>query len=264
MVPDKPTLKRLVPTIIRGSLIGTFIGALPGAGGPVAASIAYNTEKTNSKDPSKFGTGIPEGVAAPESANNAVTGGAIIPMLALAVPGDGTTAVLMSAFIIKGIDLGPMIFSQHPEVVNTTYIFLILGNIFMLILGLSLAKIFAKFIEVDNKILLPVVLLICMVGTFASASNTFNIYVMIFFGILGFVMQRFKFSLTPMILGLVLGSMAEENFRSALTMSKGDYGVFFRPISLVFIVIAAVILAWPRVKRAINKRKAAGNGSDAA
>ena len=265
VVPDKPTLKRLVPTIIRGSLIGTFIGALPGAGGPVAASIAYNTEKTTSKDPSKFGTGIPEGVAAAESANNAVTGGAIIPMLALAVPGDGTTAVLMSAFIIKGIDLGPMIFSQHPEVVNTTYIFLILGNIFMLILGLSLAKIFAKVIEVDNKILLPVVLLICMVGTFASASNTFNIYVMIFFGILGFVMQRFKFSLTPMILGLVLGSMAEENFRSALTMSKGDYSVFFRPISLVFIVIAAVILAWPRVKRAINKRKSAdSNGSDAA
>lgn len=265
VVPDKKTLKRLVPTILRGSLIGTFIGALPGAGGPVAASIAYNTEKTNSKDPSKFGTGIPEGVAAPESANNAVTGGAIIPMLALAVPGDGTTAVLMSAFIIKGIDLGPMIFSQHPEVVNTTYIFLILGNIFMLILGLSLARIFAKVIEVDNKILLPVILLICMVGTFASASNTFNIYVMIFFGILGFVMQRFRFSLTPMILGLVLGSMAEENFRSALTMSQGDYGVFFRPISLVFIVIAAVILAYPRVKRAINKRKAANsNGSDAA
>ena len=104
-----------------------------------------------------------------------------------------------------------------------------------------------------------------MVGTFASASNTFNIYVMIFFGILGFVMQRFKFSLTPMILGLVLGSMAEENFRSALTMSQGDYGVFFRPISLVFIIIAAVILAYPRVKRAINKRKAANsNGSDAA
>ena len=194
---------------------------------------------------------------------NAVTGGAIIPMLALAVPGDGTTAVLMSAFIIKGIDLGPMIFSQHPEVVNTTYIFLILGNIFMLILGLSLAKIFAKVIEVDNKILLPVVLLICMVGTFASASNTFNIYVMIFFGILGFVMQRFKFSLTPMILGLVLGSMAEENFRSALTMSQGDYSVFFRPISLVFIIIAAVILAWPRVRRLLNKRKAGKSGTEA-
>ena len=169
----------------------------------------------------------------------------------------------MSAFIIKGIDLGPMIFSQHPEVVNTTYIFLILGNIFMLILGLSLARIFAKVIEVDNKILLPVILLICMVGTFASASNTFNIYVMIFFGILGFVMQRFRFSLTPMILGLVLGSMAEENFRSALTMSQGDYSVFFRPISLVFIIIAAVILAWPRVRRLINKRKAGKSGTEA-
>lgn len=259
--PERSLLKRLTPTILRGSVIGTFIGALPGAGGPIAASIAYNTEKSNSDDPSKFGTGIPEGVAAPESANNAVTGGAIIPMLALSVPGDGTTAVLMSAFIIKGIELGPTIFSMHPDIVNTVYIFLILGNIFMLILGLCLARLFAKVIEIDNKILLPVILLLCMVGTFASANNTFNIFVMIFFGILGFVMQRFDFSLTPMILGLVLGKMAENNFRAALTMSQGSYGVFFRPLSLFFIILGLVIIFYPRVKKLIVAKRAEKKGN---
>lgn len=262
VLPERSLLKRLARTILRGSFIGTFIGALPGAGGPIAAFLSYKTEKNKSAHPEEFGTGVPEGIAAPESANNAVTGGALIPMLALAVPGDGTTAVLMGAFMIKGITLGPTIFTQNPEIVNSVYIFLILGNIFMVILGILFARLFAKVIEVDNRLLMPIILLVCMVGTYASANNVFNIYVMLAFGLLGFFLQRLKVPTTPMILGIVLGSMAEENFRSALTMSKGAYSVFFRPLALVFIVLGLVILLWPRVKKFISSRRAVDAKAD--
>lgn len=259
ILPDLHIFGRIKMIILRSSVIGTFIGALPGAGGPIAAFVAYNDAKSNSDRKDAFGTGIPEGIAAPEAANNAVTGGALIPMLALAVPGDGVTAILMSAFIIHGVQLGPMIFKNHPEVVKSVYVFLIVANVFMLVIGLLAARLFAKVIDVDNRILLPVILIICMVGSYASANSAFNILVMLAFGVIGFILQRVGVPHTAMILGIVLGSLAETNFRSALSMSQGNFAVFFRPISTFFWILGALMLLLPRVKRSLKKKKQAGH-----
>lgn len=259
--PGWKLIWKLKWVIGRASLIGTGVGALPGAGGPIAAFVAYNDAKNHSKHPEKFGTGIPEGIAACETANNATTGGALIPMMSLAVPGDSVTAILMSAFMIHGVQVGPTVFTKSLDVVYCVYIFAIIANFLFLFEGLFAAKYFAKILEVDSKILLPIILLICMVGSFASSNSVWNIFVMIFFGVMGFFLKKVDIPPASMILGFVLGEMAENNFRSAFTMSRGSIGVFFRPLCLVFWGLLILMVVYPRLRDCIRKRK--GNTTSA-
>ena len=253
--PGWEVLGKLKGVLLRCSIIGTIIGALPGAGGPIAAFVAYNSEKSNSKHPEKFGTGIPEGIAAPECANNATVGGALIPMLALGVPGDAVTAIILGAFAIHGIRLGPMIFQETPEVVYSVYVYTIIANIFMIIIGLLAARWFAKLINTDKKILMPLILMACVIGSSASSNKVFDIYVMVIFGILGFFMDKVGISTSALILGQVLGALAETNFRSALTMSQGNYAIFFRPIPCVFWALTIAMVVVPKTRKVIKTRK---------
>ncbi len=255
--PGFKLLWKLKGVILRSAVQGTIIGALPGTGGTVAAFTAYNYEKARADDPDSFGKGNPAGVAACETANNAAIGGALIPMLALAVPGDGITAILMGAFLLHGINVGPSIFSTAPDVVYTVYIFEILTNVGMLVFGLLAAKWFAKIIDIDDRILIPIILLICMIGAYSASNNAIQIFVMLVFGIIGYIFKKVGIPATASILGIVLGQLSEVNFRSAMAMSKGSIDVFFRPIPLILWALALIMLVSPPLKAYLRKKKAA-------
>ena len=255
--PGFKLLWKLKGVILRSAVTGTLIGALPGTGGTVGAFTAYNYEKSRSSDPESFGKGNPVGIAAPESANNAAIGGALIPMLALAVPGDGITAILMGAFVLHGVYCGPTIFTEAPELVYATYIFEIIANIGMVAFGLLFARWFAKVIDLDDRILIPVILLICMIGAFSASNHMYQIVVMIVFGIIGFIFKKTGIDPGTAILGIVLGKLSEVKFRSAMAMSRGNLAVFFRPICMVIWIIAILMIVVPKVSLLIKKKKTA-------
>lgn len=255
--PGWKLLWDLKGTLIRHALIGTGVGAMPGAGGPIAAFISYNMEKNGSKHPEKFGTGAPEGIAACECSNNATVGGALIPMLALGIPGDGCTAIIMSTFAIHGLRLGPNIFVEQSAIVHSTYIYAIIANIVMLCMGLFMARFFAKILDLDKKMLLPLILMVCMIGSYASTNKTFNIGMMVFFGIVGFLLDYVGVSPSALILGNVLGNLLETNLRQSLILSRGSYGIFFtRPICIFFWIATVVMVGFPYLKKLLEKIKA--------
>lgn len=256
IIPSKETFKRIWGTMIRSSLIGTFIGALPGAGANVAAFVSYNTAKKISKTPERFGQGAEEGVAAPETANNAVTGGALIPMLTLGIPGDAVTAVLLSALTIQGFQPGPLLFRDHMYIVYPIFATMIIANIIMTIQGLSMAKFVAKIATVSKAYLLPAVAIFAIVGSFAASGNVFEIWVAFIFGILGYVLEKLGFDVSPIVLSVILGPMLEKSLRQSLIMSKGDVSIFFtRPISAVLLLMAIVPLAWGLFKQFRPKKE---------
>ena len=239
-------------------MIGILIGAMPGAGGNMSSFLAYNQAKSTSKYPEKYGTGISDGVAAAESANNATCGGAMIPMLALAVPGDSVTALLMGAFTIQGIYVGPQIFKTNPDIVYGTYLFMIVANVFMLIIGLLAAKYVAQLVNLPKRVLLPLIMMICTVGVYCSTKKPFDLFVMLIFGILGFLLRRCGIPSSALILGVVLGRMVESNFRAALNMSRGSYSVFVRPWCLFFwglTLVMVLYLIWRNTAEKKNSKK---------
>ena len=254
--PTREIRKRIHKTIARSSLIGMFIGVLPGAGAQISAFVAYETEKNSNPRKAEFGTGVWEGIAAPESANNATVGGTLVPALALGVPGDPTAAVIISALALHGVICGPTIFQSSAEAVNGIYVFMFVANIAMFIMAITMAKIFAKILEVDNRILVPIVLVVCIIGTYSSSNRTFAILVMVAMGVIGFLMEKVGLSPAAAILGVVLGQLCEKNLRSALVMSKGDWGIFFRFIPNVFWILTIIMVFQPRVKKFLKWRKA--------
>lgn len=230
--------------LIRSSFLGTFIGIIPGTGSGIAAFVAYNKAKQASNTPEKFGTGHLEGIAATESANNAVTGGALVPLLTLSIPGDVITAVLFGGLMLQGVVPGPLLFRDNPEMVQGIFTSLILANCFMLILGLSSAKIFAKILKVPNKILMPMVVMFCVGGAFSINNSHFDVVVMGVFGLLGYGMNKAGFPSAPLLLGLIISPIAEMNFRRAMVISDSDLTIFFtQPISLVLILLALLSIA---------------------
>jgi len=252
--PTYKDLKLCRLTILRSSLLGTFIGALPGAGGSIAAFIAYDTEQKSASNERKkmFGTGIPEGIAAPESSNNAVTGGALIPLLTLGIPGDAATAVMLGAFLMHNLRPGPGLFQQHPDMVASIYIILFLANILLLFIGIYGARTFAKIIEVPQAILMPVVTVFCLLGSFAVFNNSFDMYLMIIFGILGFILQKFDIPVIPIVLGMILGPIIEINFRQALLANHGNWLIFIQePISLTILLLTLFGLLLPVIRNRI-------------
>ncbi|MBU8914096.1 MAG: tripartite tricarboxylate transporter permease [Spirochaetales bacterium] len=244
-----PSLKKvigLVPTILRSSVIGVIIGAVPAAGGSIASLVAYGQEKRFSKKKKLLGTGIAEGVAAPEAANNASTGGALIPMMTLGIPGDPMTAVLMGGLIIQGLRPGPMLFREQMPFVSSIFISLLISVIFMTILGLVGARWFSRLISTPKRFLIPAILLFCLIGSYAISNSMFDIGVLIVAGIVGFALRKAGFPVAPVILGLILGPMFESNMRRSLMLSQGDWSTFFtRPISLAFLLIALFVLVGP-------------------
>lgn len=240
-------LMRHIPLSIQASLIGTFIGALPGTGGPVAALIAYDQAKKTVRKPEvPFGEGAVEGIVASESANNACIGGALIPMLTLAVPGDAVTAVLLSAMYVHGLRPGPLLFTQTPDLFYVILAAGIIGSLSIIALGIGVAPLMARMVLIPKKILLPVVAILCIIGAYAINSSVFDVLIMAIFGLIGFVMRRKGYSVAPMVLGIVLGSLMDANFRRAVSLaSAGDnliISMISRPISLILIAFILISL----------------------
>ncbi len=228
-----------IPLLIKSSTIGTFLGALPGVGAATASIVAYNEVKRTSKEPEKLGKGVPEGIIAPESANNAVTGGALIPLLALGIPGDSVTAILLGALMIQGIKPGPELFSKSPEVVISIYITAILSYIGILLVSAVFIKWFAKLLNISFVTLSAFVIIFCILGAYALNNSYFDVYVAAIFGLIGYVMKKSNIPTSPMILAFVLGPMIEERFIMSIASTRGDYLTFFkRPISATLLIVA--------------------------
>ncbi|NLI90069.1 MAG: C4-dicarboxylate ABC transporter permease [Epulopiscium sp.] len=251
-LPTKEDLKTIWPTILRAGVMGTFIGSIPGAGGDISAFVSYDMEKRVSKHPEKFGTGIPEGVAAPEASNNGTTGGALIPLLTLGIPGDSNTAVLLGAFMVHNLIPGPQLFVDHAPTVYTIFAGFMIANIVMLILGLSGQRLFVKVVSIPKQVLIPSIIVLCTVGSFAINNNFKDIMVMLVAGVIGYFLTKGGFPLSPIVLALILGPMAEGNFRRSLVMSQGSYAIFVqRPMAAAFIAVAAIALLYPIIKAII-------------
>lgn len=245
VVPKLKQIIKYTKTALRSSAIGVFIGALPVAGGSIAALVSYNEAKRASKEPETFGKGNPEGVFASETANNAAVGGALVPCMTFGIPGDAITAVLLGAFMIHSLQPGPMLFKEHGDIVIAMFAALAVANFGLLFMGLSLAKFFAKLITTPLNILLPIVTILCVVGSYALRNNMWDVTVLLVFGLIGLFMKKVGIPPATVILGLVLGPMAESNLRRALITSDGSWMIFLnRPIAaviLLFAILSAVI-----------------------
>jgi putative tricarboxylic transport membrane protein len=246
--PSLADLKRMVLPVLIGGPIGSFLGVLPGAGGPIAAFIAYDYAKKANQDPDSFGEGAPEGIAAPESANNAVTGGALIPMMTLGIPGDPVTAILIGALLVHGLAPGPMLFIEQADFAYSLIFSFFWANIFNLIIALAGIRILIKVLATPKSILLPTIAMLCMIGSYALRNSFFDIWVMLGFGLIGLAMQWLKMPVVPLLLALVLGRPLEEHLRVALTSSQGDISVFFTSTySAIFLTLAFMSVFWSMV-----------------
>lgn len=256
--PIKAKLSGLLPTrqdwrnsygsIARGTFIGFFVGILPGAGATIASFLAYATEKRVSRRPEMFGTGVIEGVAAPESANNAASTGALVPLMALGIPGSGTTAVMLGAFTLYGMQPGPLLLSTHPEVFWGLVASMYIGNVMLLILNLPLAPLFASILRVPYSILIPIITGIALFGVYSVENSLFNVGVTIVFGGIGFAMRLYAYPPAPLVLALVLGPMLEKALRQSLQMSLGSPEIFMtRPMSAFILVFALLAVLYPLI-----------------
>lgn len=256
VLPTKEDLKTIFKISPFTGLIGTFIGIVPGAGADIGAFVSYNEVKRLSKYPEKFGTGIPDAIAASEGGNNGVTGGAMIPMLTLGIPGDATAAIMIGALTIQGLQPGPKLFTDNRVLMYTIFAGLLLANVVMLILGLSGIKLFTKVLSIPKTVLVPIIMILCVVGSYAINMNLFDVGVMVFFGIIGYFLQKLKVPTSPAVLALILGPLAESHFRRALLMSGGTALTFVQsPIAMFFCFMSIITLFWPIINKMKLKRK---------
>lgn len=243
-----------------GSLIGVIIGATPGTGGGLAAFIAYNQVKQSSKHPETFGKGEIEGVAVSESANNGACGATMIPMLTLGVPGDGSTAILMGAFMLHGMVPGPSLFAEQGNILYAIMLGLIVVNVFMYIIGSVFTRFYAHITRIPYEILAPIVLTFCIAGSYSTNDRVYDIYIILIFGIISYFLRRMDFQLVPILLGIVLGPLMEKNFRRAMVISQGSPSIFFtRPISCAFILIAVLSVVVFGIRSARARKRAQQN-----
>ena len=253
LMPSFKKLRRLWKTILRGSALGSIIGAIPAAGSAIAVAVSYAQEQRLSKRRDEFGTGVPEGLAGPEAANNACVGGALVPLMTLGIPGDTMTAVLMGALLIHGLRPGPMLFVERPDFVASVYVALFLALLFTAVFGFLLVRQFVRLMRTPNHILLVVIAMLCVVGSFAIRNNVFDVYIMIAFGVIGYVMNRLDIPVAPLAFGLILGPILEENLRRSLIISDGSWFVFIeRPIALTMVILSVSALVYPLLRRSEN------------
>ncbi len=223
-------LKRCLKSIFRGSLIGVILGAIPGIGGAPAAFLSYSEARRTSPQGKNFGNGEIEGVAASEAGNNGVAGATLIPLLALGVPGDVITAVILGAFMIHGLRPGPVLFQENLDIIYALFMGIMFSSVFLFIIGRSSIRLFSRIADIPNNILFPAVLVLCVYGGYAINNSVFDILVMILTGILGFAMLRTGFPAAPFLIAFVLGPLLEDNFRQSLLLSYGSYEIFFRGV----------------------------------
>jgi putative tricarboxylic transport membrane protein len=232
-----PLIKRNILNIFRWGAIGVGIGAVPGVGENIAAWVAYDDAKRRHKRGKDFGTGVYEGVMAPETANNAAIGGAVIPLVSLGIPGSPPTAMLLAALMLHGIRPGPLLSVEHPGIIAQLAAIILWGTIFLFICGLLLTNVIASVLKISQKILMPIIAVLCVVGVFAYNNNPFHLALVFVFGIIGYFFDKMGYSAAPLILGLILGNLADAFFRRALLLSHGNIlGLINRPISFIFFV----------------------------
>ncbi len=238
-----------IGSIIRGTILGFFLGILPGGGAIVASFASYAIEKKVSKNSENFGKGAIQGVAAPEAANNAAAGGAFIPLLTLGIPSNPVMAILLGALMIHGLQPGPLLLQEAPEVFWGTIVSMYVGNAMLLILNLPLVGLWVKVLKVPYYLLYPLIILFCLIGSYSVRNNVGDVITMLIFGIIGYLMKKFRYEGAPLVLALVIGPMLEESFRQSLMLSGGNFYIFIsRPISLAFLLIAAVLLFLPVIR----------------
>ncbi|MCC4273470.1 tripartite tricarboxylate transporter permease [Marinomonas communis] len=247
IIPPWADVRRFLPLSIQSSFIGVIIGALPGTGGDIAALMAYDQAKRSTKKPEvPFGQGAKEGLIAPEAANNAAVGGAYIPMLTLGIPGDAVTAVFIGALFIHGLNPGPLLLIEQPHMFWFTVGNLTLANIFVLIFGLTGIRIFSKLVECPKGVLIPLILLLSVVGAYAINNSVVDVWWMLAFGVLGYFMRLYNYPIGPVILGVILSKLMDENWRRAILSERGDMGQFFANLfssPLSSVLFAAIVFA---------------------
>ena len=258
-----PSLKEIWSikwTMIRCSVVGTVVGILPGAGATIASFMCYTMETKLSKHPEKFGTGIIDGIAASEASNNAATGGAMVPLLSLGIPGGNAAAVMMSALTLKGVQLGPLLLTNQPTYLSATFMSMIVTNILMVIVAMAIAKVFAQILAIPYSYLGPIILMLALIGTYGDQMSATSVQIMVLAGVLGLVVRACHLNSAAIVLGLVLGNMCEQNFSRGYLMSKGSILTMFNPtlhpIAFVLIIVCIVLLVSP-VFMSMKKKKAA-------
>ncbi|MEM8853718.1 MAG: tripartite tricarboxylate transporter permease, partial [Pseudomonadota bacterium] len=251
-------------TILRSAFIGFFIGILPGTGASVASAVAYGAEKRSAgADAKEFGKGDVRGLAAPEAANNAAAGGAMVPMLTLGIPGSGTTAILLGALLLFSVQPGPLMFEQRPEIAWGLIASMYVGNVALLIINLPLVGLFARMLTIPQHYLTPLIAVLAFIGVYSIVGNPFDLYLIIILGIFGWILRKLDFALAPVILGFVLGGLFEDNLRRALSISAGDWSILIVSWkSIILYGLAAIVVALPFVagRRARRKLAAASEG----
>lgn len=246
--------KKYPKQILRGSVLGTAVGALPGAGADIAAWMSYAMSKKFSKEPEKFGTGHVEGIVESGSANNSALAGAWIPALVFGIPGDSITAIVIGVLYMKNMNPGPTLFTTNPQNIYAVFLLFIVANLIMIPLGILCIKVAKRILKVPREILMPMILMFCVVGTFAINNSVFQVGVMLVAGILAYLLEANKFPVAPAILGVVLGGMLEENFITSMIKSNGDLSAFVsRPIALALAILTALVWLTPMLLRALRK-----------
>ena len=267
VLPTLAELRGCARAMLKGSVIGTLVGIVPATGGDIAAFISYGEAKRSSKDGDQFGTGVLEGVAAPESANNGATGGALIPLMTLGIPGDAVTAIFLGALMLQGLRPGPMLFKDHADVVYAVFAGMIMANVIFLLFGLFAIKYLARVVNVPKPILTPIIFVLCIVGSYAINNNLFDLWIMMLFGVIGYLLEKFRFPVSPIVLGLILGPMVESEFRRSLLLSQGDYSIFYaRPITMLILALTlfSVIAAYVQQRRRKQRPRPGSMGVDSA
>lgn len=253
---SKKELKQILPTTLRSTVIGNIIGILPGAGASIAAFIGYNEAKRFSKNKEEFGHGSIEGIAGAEAANNAVTGGSLIPTFTLGIPGESVTAVLLGGLLIQGLQPGPDLFTQHGAITYTFFAGFIVVNIFMLILGLTGSKIFAKISRVPDNYLIPIIFSLSVIGSYAIHNQMVDVAIMFVFGFIGYLVNKFELNSASIVLALILGPIGEAGLRRSIILNHGSISILFKsPVSIVLIILTIFSLFSPIIMNKLQKNK---------
>ena len=260
--PDKEDWHRSWPAILRGSAVGFFAGLLPGSGSSLGSIMAYTAEQRVSKEPERFGKGAVEAVASAETANNSATGGALIPMITLGIPGSGTTAVLLVVLMMYGLEPGPRLMIEQPQLMWTVVASLYVSNVVLLCYNLPMIPLFLRILDIPVRYLMPMILAIAAVGAYAFNNNFADLVLLFVFGALGYFMRATNVPPVPMVLGVILGPRMEQSLRQALLLSNGDWMVFLRhPISAIFLMSGLVIVVWDIYSRLRKRKKTAANAN---
>lgn len=254
--PSKKDWNDSVRPIARGSLIGFFLGLLPGAGPVAAGFVSYSVEKKLSKHPEEFGKGAIQGVAGPEAANNAAVGGAFVPLLTLAIPATPGMAILLGAFLSYGVNVGPLLITSHPEIFWGVVVSMYIGNVMLLVLNLPLIGIWVKILKIPYSLLFPFILVFCVIGSYSLSNDVSDVVIMVVFGVIGYIFKKTSYEAAPLVMAMVLSPLMENNFRQSLLLSQGDFTIFFtRPISALLMGLALLMLILPSIPFIRSRRK---------